>query len=294
MNAAPFGFRVRDRFNKRAIGWLNARVGRGRKFESAPEVLAALGREVARERFDHVVFSGDATMLGFQSEFEEAARLLGLDSPERPEGIAVPGNHDLYLPVVVREGRFEKTFGAWQEGERIDEHTYPFAQRVGDWWLLGANASRPTHWPWDASGAVGRAQLERLQRLSDRLGSGPKILVIHYPLCMANGKPEPWVRRLRDWKRVAEVAKKIGIVAWLCGHRHAGYVVGPAPGLPFPVICVGSATQRNRWAYNSYTFTEELLTIRRRIFSPDENDYTDGGTSEVPLGRPLPDAQHAT
>ena len=40
---------------------------------------------------EHILFSGDATALGFESEMRLAAELLEVD---RRPGLAVPGNHD--------------------------------------------------------------------------------------------------------------------------------------------------------------------------------------------------------
>lgn len=274
---------MRDRVSKRVVGWANIQFGRGRNFRHAPAILAALGREIAREKFDHTIFSGDATMMGFETEYAEAVALLGLDQPNPPPGIAVPGNHDLYMPEVVRDGRFERHFAPWLQGERLDEHVFPFAQKVGDLWIIGVNASRPTHWPWDASGRVGVAQQERLRRLLNHLGTGPKILVIHYPPCKADSLPEPRVRRLRDYREMVQIASEAKVVAWLCGHRHTGYVLGPTSARPFAVLCAGSATQANRWAYNDYTIDEEKLLVRRRVYSVEEDGYTDRGSVEVNL-----------
>ena len=70
---------------------------------------------------DRVVFSGDATALGFEAEFVRAAALLGVAGPDRLSGLAVPGNHDYYTPGVEASGLFERYFAPWQTGERVGE-----------------------------------------------------------------------------------------------------------------------------------------------------------------------------
>src|SRR3954471_8409976 len=82
LTARPLGWRVRDAFNKRTAGWVNLAVlGRGARFRHADDVAAALRRDFASRGFDQLVFSGDATALGFPTEMAEAARRLGVIGP---------------------------------------------------------------------------------------------------------------------------------------------------------------------------------------------------------------------
>src|SRR3954452_15232436 len=108
-----------DWFNKRLPAWLNlCWLGRGRRFAHAEAVLAALVAELRRRPPDRVVFSGDATALGFDEETARAAALLGAPGREPLPGIAVPGNHDYCTPRAAA-GPFERHFAAWQQGERV-------------------------------------------------------------------------------------------------------------------------------------------------------------------------------
>src|SRR5687768_254365 len=76
-----------DWLNKRMAAWLNLRIlGRGLFFRQAEIVLGALLRDLRSRRPDHVIFSGDATALGFEEEVHRAATLLGLDT-----GLVLPG-----------------------------------------------------------------------------------------------------------------------------------------------------------------------------------------------------------
>src|SRR5439155_15890725 len=72
-------WRPADWFNKRLTAWLNLRVlGRGRSFRHTDRVLAALVEDLRGRNFDRLVFSGDATAMGFEEEVCRAAHLLGV------------------------------------------------------------------------------------------------------------------------------------------------------------------------------------------------------------------------
>ncbi len=231
-----------------------------------------------------MIFSGDATALGFREEFARAIDLLGVGQPGSLPGLAVPGNHDYCTMSSVVAGHFEHFFAPWQRGERVSPEVYPFAQRVGPAWLVGVNSAVANRWPWDARGAVGESQLRRLEELLARLdGPGPRILVTHYPVRKASGKPEVRLRALRDLEDLLEVARQGGISLWLHGHRHNTYFHPPQEGVPFPVICAGSATQNGLWSYSDYTLTAQTLKVVQRVFHPRLGHFTDADSFELEL-----------
>ncbi|MGF1583219.1 MAG: metallophosphoesterase family protein, partial [Gemmataceae bacterium] len=123
-------WQLRDFASRRVGGWLNHRVlGRKYRFRHAEQVLRTLKAEIVGRSIEHVIFSGDATALGFEEEFQNAVTLLGADGSTK--GIAVPGNHDYPTGPAARSGAFEEHFAPWQQGIRVDDATYPFAQEVG-------------------------------------------------------------------------------------------------------------------------------------------------------------------
>src|SRR5262245_51450181 len=74
---------VSDWVTKRSTGWFNLRyLGRGHRFRSADSALACLGAELRQRRPDHIIFSGDATALGFEEEIARAVALLGVTGSE--------------------------------------------------------------------------------------------------------------------------------------------------------------------------------------------------------------------
>jgi 3',5'-cyclic AMP phosphodiesterase CpdA len=260
-----------DLLSRRLTGWLNMTLmRRGRKFRRAAEVLAILVDDVYERRADGLIFSGDATSLGFEEEFALTASLLRLDAPDAIPTLAVPGNHDYYTRASAQQGLFERYFVKGLHGERIDAATYPFARKFGPLWLIGVNSCTGNSWFWDATGRVGDDQLDRLRQLLalPHIASEPRILVTHFPIGLANGKPEkPW-HKLRDLRPVLEVAHEAGVSLWLHGHRHHPYYLPATPTNPIPSICSGSGTQRKCWTYNEYQFDGEVWRVERRRFEP--------------------------
>jgi 3',5'-cyclic AMP phosphodiesterase CpdA len=284
ITAKPLGWQRRDWFSKRLTGWVNYRwLGRARRFREADEVLAGLVADVCRRRPDHLVFSGDATALGFEAEFARAAALLDLTSSDGIPGMAVPGNHDYYTRGVEAAGLFERYFASWLAGERVDEAIYPFAQRVGPLWLVAVNTAAGNVAIWDASGRVDPGQLERLDRLLKRLEPGPRILVTHYPVCLASGKPERRTHGLRNLADLVTVAAHGGVGLWLHGHRHRAYRITESHIVPFPVICAGSATQQRHWSYGEYTITGRHVQGIQRVYSARAHSFEDAESFDLEM-----------
>jgi hypothetical protein len=274
LTAPRLGWRFKDLFNKRVTGWMNLHIrGRAALFRRADEIVAVLMKELRELRPDRVIFSGDATTLGFDSEHAHAARGLGLTDSDSLPGLAIPGNHDYYVCESVRAGSFERHFLPWLSGERIDNHTYPFAQRVGLIWLIAVNSSQANWFPSDASGRTGSDQLERLGRLLQGLSPGPRILVTHYPICRASGAPERPSHALRDLDELLIVAARGGVGLWLHGHRHHPYFLNDPARAPFPVVCAGSVTQRGAWSYMQFTVEGRKVSAVRRAYDPERSEF---------------------
>jgi hypothetical protein len=282
ITAAPLGWQRGDWFNKRLPGWFNLEfLGRGRSFRDAEAVLARLVAELRQRRPDRIIFSGDATALGFEAEFARAAAILAVADTEMPPGLAVPGNHDYYTRVSAGLGNFERYFAPWQHGEREGEHTYPFAQRVGAVWLIAVNSCTGNRWFWDAGGSVDAPQLERLTRLLRRLDGGPRILVTHYPVETEARQLERRSHALRNLSELVRIAAEGGIGLWLHGHRHGAYFLSRPGVAPFPVICVGSSTQTGCWSFNEYAIDGQHCRATRLEYSPSAHGFVEVERFEV-------------
>jgi 3',5'-cyclic AMP phosphodiesterase CpdA len=281
-------WRPRDVFGKRTTGWLNLNLTRrGRLFRGAAPLVARIAEHVRTLQPDFMVFSGDATALGFPGESLAVALALGVGRPDCLPGIAVPGNHDHYTQSAVLARGFETAFGPWMQGERAGEFPFPFARRAGDVWFVGVNSCVPNYLPWDTRGAVGVAQLGRLDALLGRLGGGPRVLVTHYPYVTAEGLPEPPVRALRDREQLAELMHKHGVRAWLCGHRHRAYHIGPTDRMPFFLNCSGSATQSGLASFSELLISADAIQLRRHVLTPGDNQFTAGEWYAVRFARPF-------
>jgi 3',5'-cyclic AMP phosphodiesterase CpdA len=284
LTAPRRGWRVRDALSKRAVGWANLNLlGRGAHFAHAHRAAAALRAACAARNFDALAFSGDASALGFASEVRAAADALGANDPALPPGVAVPGNHDLYVGRAASARAFAAAFAPWLEGTRLGPHTFPFARKIGHVWLVMLNSAQPNVLAWDARGRVGESQLARFRELCASLGDGPRIVVSHYPVLMEGHRPEPRWHRLRDWRAARDAAAACGVKLWLHGHRHRWYALPPAAELPFATVCAGSATQEHRWGYCEYEIDGARLRGLRRTFDPAAGAYADGETFELEL-----------
>jgi len=272
----PLDWQTGDWFNKRFLAWINLRgLGRAYRFRHADQVLAAFAADQRKSPPDRLIFSGDATALGFETEAAHAARLLGLNDGTFLPGLAVPGNHDYQVRAAACSGAFERLFAPWQKGERVDGAVYPFAQRVGDAWLVAVNSSVPNRWAWDARGNVAGDELDRLARLLEMLAPGLRILVTHYPVCLAGGRREKRLHGLRNLDRLIEVAEQGHICLWLHGHRHGFYHHANTAWTSFPVICAGSATQTGMWSYGDYTLASGKLEATRRAYDESAEVFRD-------------------
>jgi len=170
----------------------------------------------------------------------------------------------------------------------LNGELYPFVQRVGHLNLIAVNSSTGNRMAWDASGAVGPLQRDRLRQLLSTLEPGPRILVTHYPICHDNGHREHRAHGLRDLTEMVQVAAEGGVNLWIHGHRHQPYVLQEPPLAPFPVICVGSATQTGRWSYNEYAIEGNQCRVQRRIFNAEKGTFQDGTTFEIQLAGAVP------
>ena len=136
---------------------------------------------------DHIVFSGDASTLGFEAEIGTRPNF----SPSI-SGLAWQCRATM---TITRRQRLQAapSSAILQPGNRasgVQGATYPFAQRVGHVWLVGVNS---LYRQLLALGR-GRQSCERTTqspRSSARPAfTWPAILVTHYPVVLASGCPE--------------------------------------------------------------------------------------------------------
>jgi 3',5'-cyclic AMP phosphodiesterase CpdA len=220
---SPEGLHWRDWFfNKRITGWANTRLRRGRVFRRR-YLEAVLD---AASHADHIVVTGDVTNLALEGEYREAVRLLA-GRAGAGEISVVPGNHDLYLPSVRRERKFQRHFGAFvrsdipELGVEVAAGAFPFVRLRGPAAIIGLSSAVPRP-PFVAAGYLGHEQLRALRAVLDHPEVKKRIpvVLIHHPPVDSRHR----LRQLRDGLTDAASLRDVlapldrGLV--LFGHLH--------------------------------------------------------------------------
>jgi len=249
-----------DWFSKRAVGVLTLLRGRTRRFEQAEEKLAALAEFREEQDIELVICTGDYTALGLETEFANARRVVEPLMQGREGYITVPGNHDLYVPEVVRENWFTQYFdGALKSDlpEYCVDGPWPQVRLIGDDLVVVAVNSAKPNLLWRSDGSIPEAQLSSLNDLMDdkRLADRFIMVITHYAARMPDGGPDTKLHGLSNADDFLSVCSKIKGGALLCGHIHHRYQVA-IEGLKANLFCAGSVTMENRESFWVYELTD--------------------------------------
>jgi len=239
----------RDWMGKRMIGGANLFLGRARKFADGYEKLVALDRFRRELDVDLVICTGDYTSLGTRAELRDARKAVE-PLMQAPLGyVNVPGNHDIYVFDVLRQKRWDEsfgdTFGTDLPQYVVDGGRWPFVRLVGDdVAVVAVNSARPNPQPWRSSGKIPPLQLEALERiLTDPVLLGRFVFVLtHYAPRAEDGVPDRRLHGLVNADEFLAVCADLSHGAILCGHIHRRYMVR-AEGVKPPIFCAGSATK---------------------------------------------------
>jgi len=250
--------RPSELIGKRALGYLN--WTRNRHKYHRREVVDALIKDLKTQAPDHVAVTGDLVNLALNAEFPPAlAWLQSIGAPDRVT--AIPGNHDAYVRATRR--RFADTFADYVSGDD-SAPVFPTLRRRGPVALIGLSSAVPTP-PLMATGTLGRAQLERLERLLAELAGEPvfRVLMVHHPL-QSNSR----VKRLTDSNQLRALLNRHGVELILHGHDHVHSTtrIDGANGT-IPVVGVPSASQlaHGRYppaAYNLFAIERDNVSWR--------------------------------
>jgi 3',5'-cyclic AMP phosphodiesterase CpdA len=231
---------------KRAAGYYN--WVRHRQFAHVREVLDRVVADVAVQRPDHIVVTGDLVNIGLPEEHISALTWLqALGPPQRVT--VIPGNHDIYArigrdPGTRRWAAYMASNDKGAEFVRVG-WDFPFVRVLGQVALVGVNSAVPTP-PFMAWGRVGRDQLtalaETLERLS-RAGLFRMVLIHHPPLPGQASR----ARGLLDAGGLEAVLARHGAELVVHGHNHLNMLAwGKGPSGPFPVVGAPSASMGRR------------------------------------------------
>jgi 3',5'-cyclic AMP phosphodiesterase CpdA len=240
-------------------------------------VAAGLAADIASQKADLVVASGDFTQRGTAAEFKQARQFL--DTLAAPL-FAVPGNHD--VPAVNLLRRFVDPYGLYRRF--IARTLEPFVE-IGGVALAGLKTARRarfgTNW---SHGSISRAQLEHLEaRFSEASAGALRIIVAHHPLLRPEEQPAVDMRPVANADRALAAFSRIGVRVVLSGHFHLSYVrrhepsqvrdgvpTGPRKAAGTHILVVQAASTistRLRGAPNAYNILDiagDEVTVRVR------------------------------
>ena len=252
--------RFGELMGKRALGYLN--WTRNRHKYHRREVLDALVADLKAQAPDHTAVTGDFVNLALEAEFAPAAGWLkGIGRPEIIT--AIPGNHDAYVHETGHH--FAEAFADYLRGDDAASATnFPSLRRRGPLALISLSSALPTP-PFFATGTLGKAQLDALKGLLERLAAEPlfRVLLIHHPL-----RSDSHIKRLTDAADLLSILQDHGVEMILHGHDHVHSTIWiDGPDGRIPAIGVPSASalahgRRPAAAYNLFSISREGLGWR--------------------------------
>ena len=268
-------------FNKRITGYANVLLHRGRVYRAG--FLSAV-LEAAAASADQVVITGDITNLALESEYREARRLID-GVARRAEVTVVPGNHDIYLPSILRERRFPSHFATFLASDlpeyavELSTGPYPCVKFRGPAAIIALSSAvaRP---PFVASGTAGEAQLAALRKVlaHPEVARRTPVILIHHPPVDRRIR----LARLRDGlvdaaslRRSLEPLAR-GLVLFGHLHRRARCALPTASGV-LDVVCASGAALDHHdpmigAGFNLYEMDDAgaIATVEARVLDPSD------------------------
>jgi 3',5'-cyclic AMP phosphodiesterase CpdA len=283
---SPEGVHWREMlFNKRVTGWANTRLRRGRVFRRR-HLEAVLD---AASRADHVVITGDVTNLALDGEYREAERLL-----DRHAGAAevtiVPGNHDLYLPSIRRERRFQHYLGSFvrsdlpELGVEVAAGTYPFVKLRGPAAIIGLSSAVPRP-PFIAAGYLGHEQIAALRAVlaHPEVAKRVPVILVHHPPLDSRHRLLQLRDGLTDAASLRDVLATVPRGLVLFGHLHVRVRCRFGP---LDIVCASGAALEHpndsvRAGYNLYELENgHVARIEAHVLDPASGSLR---RTEIPM-----------
>ncbi len=274
--------------NKRFFGWLSWSLRRRRYHR--PSVVDALMKDLSSTRIDHLVVTGDLTNLSLASEFGAAREQLKRLGDARGVSI-VPGNHDAYVRIAQTV-----SWDLWSDYFESDDREaagvssdprdrFPTLRVRGPLAVIGLCSALPTRL-FNASGTLGEGQLERLERMLERLSQRDlcRVISVHHPVTQGATHSRRW---LQDAESLRSVIARAGADLVVHGHNHRTLIEAiDGPEGSIPVVGVRSASDagqrpERRAQYHIYEIEPKSegggarfrIALRIRGYDPDTGRF---------------------
>jgi len=273
---------LREWIGKRVIGGANLVLNRRRHFQNVAHKLECLDRFRQEHDIDLVLNTGDFTVLGTEPEYAVARQAM-TPMHQAPLGfIAIPGNHDLYMPNTVRLQRFERYFGDTMSTDRPDlavNGPWPFVRFFGtDVAVVGVNSARPNPEPWRSNGRIPDSQIEGLSRaLADPDVAARFVFIMtHYAPRLRDGAPDRPSHGRGNADAFLEACAPVERGAILCGHVHHCFRL-EVPEVGPEIYCAGSATMNGREGIWVFDVDGRSVTARKGAWDGERYVLTAAG-----------------
>ncbi|MEO5807764.1 metallophosphoesterase [Devosia sp.] len=225
-----------DLLGKRLTGYLNWRLMRHDTLNG--EGLNSLVRHMREQNAEFTAVTGDLVNLALPAEVVRAGEWLKTVGPAETTCVS-PGNHDAYVPGALEQAK--RDWGAYMQGETLDNEAFPFVRRVGDLAIISCSSAVPTR-PFLAIGRFEEAQAARLAKILKAMDDAGffRVVMIHHP---PNQELQHPSFGLKGHKLFRQVIADNGAELVLHGHTHRSSIHS-IKGLnhEVPVIGVASAS----------------------------------------------------
>ncbi len=256
-------FLVRQFLRLKQILYLRKDTARAR------ELLLA---DLAEQKVDYVVITGDITNVASKKEFEIAESFVR--KLHSFSGVTiVPGNHDVNIQRMTafgKNGKLDRYLEHFGDGRK--RHQFPFKQIISDICLIGLDSTCFNPF-LNSRGAISEGQIDRLNDTLQRseVRNAFKILVMHHHL-----KPVPQRNKLvdrflalSDVDKLLSLAKENNVSLILHGHEHQMYEYNVGA---IQLHCAGATTEIDsaidgNFTYKIVEFKDGIIHARSRTIA---------------------------
>lgn len=230
-----------DLLGKRLLGYIS--WARKRRHWHKQEVSETLIADMKGQGCEAALLSGDVVNISLDAEFASAEAFLNRTFEGLPLFFC-PGNHDAYVGTawelsLGRLGRFMAGIRIGDAARRppSDAADFPYSVDLGPARLIAANSSPPTA-PGLATGALGSAQIGRIEQELVAGAGRFRILMLHHPVTTGVVSRR---KALDDRQALLAVLARTGAELVLHGHAHvASFAEVETPTGPAPAIGGGA------------------------------------------------------